>query len=59
MRRILHILTERDRELAGCIIEAQKAETGVQLVIRDIAQGEVDYGELLDQVFEADSVEVW
>ena len=59
MRRILHILTEADGRLADAVIDAQKAETGIQVNVRDITQGDIDYDELLEAIFEADSVQVW
>jgi hypothetical protein len=45
--------------LAASVIDNQKTETGVRLTVIDIANAEVDYDTLLEQIFEADSVEVW
>ena len=59
MRHILHILTETDRGLASSVIDSQKAETGIQVEAVDMASGDVDYDQLLDQIFAADSVQVW
>jgi len=59
MRQILHILTEANRDLASSVIDSQKAETGVQVEVVDMASGDVDYDQLLDQIFAADSVQVW
>ena len=59
MRHILHILTETDRGLASSVIDSQKAETGIQVEAVDMASGDVNYDQLLDQIFAADSVQVW
>jgi len=59
MRQILNILTETNRDLASSVIDSQKAETGVQVEVVDMASGDVDYDQLLDQIFAADSVQVW
>lgn len=59
MRQILNILTQTNRDLASSVIDSQKAETGVQVEVVDMASGEVDYDQLLDQIFAADSVQVW
>ena len=59
MRHILHILTQTERDLAGLVIDAQKTETGVQVSAVDMTSGDVNYDDLLEQIFAADSVQVW
>jgi hypothetical protein len=58
MRSILHIVTQPNPDLVG-IIDAQKAETEVQVQVADLAVSDVDYDQLLEQIFAADSVQVW
>ena len=59
MRQILNILTEANRDLVSSVIDSQKAQKDVQVAVVDLASGDVDYDQLLDQIFAADSVEVW
>lgn len=54
--KILHLITKRD-ELADELIEMQRAECAIE--VRDLARNDVNYGKLLEQVFDADSVQVW
>lgn len=58
MRSILHILTKPEDELTRAVIDAQRAlaDTSVEVVP---LSADADYDRLLDQVFTADSVEVW
>ena len=60
MARIFHMTTREGDELAASVIAAQEAaghETrGVDLTQVD---PEGDYSVLLEEIFEADSVQVW
>jgi hypothetical protein len=58
MRSILHIVTQPNPDLVG-IIDAQKAETGVEVQVVDLAVSDVNFDQLLEQIFAADSVQVW
>jgi hypothetical protein len=57
MRSVLHIFTRED-ELGRSIAEAQSTlpETKVEAVTLSES---ADYDALLDQIFAADSIEVW
>lgn len=59
MRRLLHILTTANDSLAEKIIalETQPAEHPVTIV--DLTKPNPDYGKLLEEIFAADSVQVW
>ena len=57
MRTVLHILTRED-ELARNIVEQQRAlpDTKVEVVTLNDA---TNYNAVLDQIFAAESIEVW
>ncbi len=55
MPRVLHILTRSGDDLAASII----AETPSDATTVDLTAPEPDYAMLLDEVFKADSVQVW
>ena len=58
MRRVLHILTKPDDDLAREAIARQKgADITVEAV--DLTASQPDYKALLEKVFDADSVESW
>lgn len=59
MRAILHIVTRPDDALAAEVIAQQKQE--IELAVRtvDLTKSQPDYDQLLDQIFNADSVQVW
>ena len=57
MPRILHIITHQPDELARAVAAAQESATGVE--VADVTVPEPDYEKLLEQIFAADSVEVW
>ena len=59
MRTILHLLTTPDDALAGKIIELQQANPDHQIQRVDLTGADVDYSALVEQIFAADSVEVW
>lgn len=59
MRHILHIVTDANRETATAIIEAQKGDKEVELEVIDLTAATANYDALLEQIFSADSVQVW
>ena len=60
MRRVLHIVTRPEDPLARMVIDGQNAtELEVVEVPLDDAGPETDYGVLLEEIFKADSVQVW
>ena len=59
MARILHILTRPDDVLAREIIARQKQNPRDRIEIADLTKSGADYGELLEKIFAADSVESW
>jgi hypothetical protein len=59
MRRVLHILSRPDDELSREIISSQQAGGKVEVIIVDLTSPSLDYGQLLQEIFKADSIEVW
>ena len=59
MRTILHILTTPEDALAKKIIESQRANADHKIQKVDLTQNETDYPALVEQIFAADSVQVW
>lgn len=59
MANILHIITGSDDELAQEVIARQRASSENQVVTTDLAGAEVDYRRLLEDIFKADSIQVW
>ena len=59
MRTILHILTMPEDALAKKIIESQRANADHKIQKVDLTQNETDYPALVEQIFAADSVQVW
>lgn len=59
MARILHILTRTDDQLAKGVVDCQKASAIDQVETADLTQEDVDYHKLLEDIFEADSIQVW
>jgi hypothetical protein len=55
MARVLHILTRPGDELAAGIL----AETPPEVVFVDLTAPDPDYAALLEEIFKADSVQVW
>ncbi|MDE2682013.1 MAG: hypothetical protein OSB29_11715 [Verrucomicrobiota bacterium] len=60
MARIIHILTREDDPLPASIIAAQET-TGHETRIIDLTEVDPngDYSILLEEIFAADSVQVW
>ncbi|MGD0812684.1 MAG: hypothetical protein ABSA83_03695 [Verrucomicrobiota bacterium] len=59
MRLLLHILTRPDDALAREIITEQKRDEENQTIVADLTQAQPDYKALLENIFEADSVQTW
>ena len=59
METLLHLLTHDDVSLAEEIIERQRGMAYCRVEVMDLREGESDYGDLLEKIFQADSVEVW
>ena len=59
MRIILHILTRADDDLAQEVIERQQGGGENKVVMADLTQPQPDYKELLENIFAAESVQVW
>ncbi len=62
MKRILHILTnsaDNSDAVAATVIEKQRAEAELEVVVVDVTAGEPDYRDVVHQIFNADSIEVW
>jgi hypothetical protein len=59
MRRILHILTGSSDELAGKIVKLQLESGAYEVVTADLTAPSPDYDELVREIFNSDSVEVW
>lgn len=53
--KTLHLITRRD-ELVAEIIEAERAHASVDVCDLTVS---VDYRELLEKIFTADSIHVW
>jgi|TARA_B100000959_G_C14470059_1_gene414664 hypothetical protein len=60
MARIFHMTTRQGDELATSVIAAQEA-AGHETRVVDLTQVDPngDYSVLLEEIFEADSVQVW
>lgn len=59
MKTLLHILTRPDDPLASEIIDRQRDGGDYNVVVKDLTAGPVDYKELLENIFAADSVQAW
>jgi len=58
MKKVLHVLTREDDELAEAIVVADREADGRTTVV-ELAVTEVDYQHLLEAIFAADSVQSW
>ena len=60
MARIFHMITREDDALANGVIERQEA-AGHETRVVDLTQADPDgdYTVLLDEIYAADSVQVW
>jgi hypothetical protein len=59
MRRVLHILTRPGDTLGPEIIARQKNGLEIQVEVVDLRTAQPDYKELLEKIFDADSIETW
>ena len=59
MRRLLHILTTPDDALADKIISLEAQSPEHQVTIVDLTKPAPDYRKLLEEIFAADSIQVW
>ena len=59
MRAVLHLLTRPNDSLAAEVITLQKAAPELELRVVDLTGAEPDYAKVLEEIFKADSVEVW
>lgn len=58
MNKILHVLTRDGDELAEAIVAADQA-ADVSVIVMRLPPSKVEYQQLLEAVFEADSVQSW
>jgi hypothetical protein len=59
MRKLLHILTKPADELAAELVARHQALAACSVRVVDLTQPVPNYQELLEALFEADSVQVW
>jgi hypothetical protein len=59
MRLLLHILTRPDDPLAREIITRQQGGGENKIVVADLTRPQPDYKELLENIFAAESVQIW
>ena len=59
MRTILHILTKPEDPLARALVDAQRRQPDLRVEVADLTPTEPNYATLLEQIFAADSVQVW
>ena len=58
MKKFLHVLTKENDALASEVLSQQQSPEW-KLEIVDLTQGQPDYANLVEKIFEADSVAVW
>jgi hypothetical protein len=59
VKQILHVLTREKDALARDIIARQQEHQETRIDVVDLTVGPPDYSRLLEQIFTADSVQVW
>ena len=59
MSRLLHILTTPDDALAKAMIDRHRESPGREVRLVDLTKSEPDYLALLEEIFAADSIQVW
>jgi hypothetical protein len=59
MPRILHILTQTPDGWIQSIIRAQQTTPDIDVQVADLTCPDADYDQLLDEIFEADTISVW
>lgn len=56
---VLHMLTRPQDPLPQDVIARQQRDPNLRIDVADLTLPEPDYDRLLDQIFAADSVQVW
>ena len=59
MRKVLHILTRETDADANEVVLRQRAMPDCELETVKLEDGQLDYSNLLQKIFTADSVAVW
>ena len=59
MKRILHIVTRPMEPAVEQLILDQRQCPGQEVLVHRLDQGDPDYRRLLEEVFQADSIECW
>ncbi len=59
MSYLLHILTIPEDALAAQMIPIQREQAGHEVKVVDLTKPDADYRALLEEIFAADSVQVW
>jgi hypothetical protein len=59
MRLLLHILTRPDDGLAREIITRQQSGGENKTIVVDLTKPQPDYKQLLENIFAAESVQIW
>ena len=59
MRRVLCITTSHSDGIAEVVISAEKAQPECAVQTVDLAVPNPDYDRLLDEILQADSIQVW
>ena len=59
MKVVLHVLTKRDDPLARRIVERHRHDPELCVKEADLTGSGTDYGQLLEEIFAADSIQVW
>ena len=58
-QRILHLLTRPEDSIAREVIQHQKSNPELTLLIIDLNTRDPDYSAVVTAVFDSDSVQVW
>jgi hypothetical protein len=58
MRQILHILTKPGDAVAQSVIEAERSMRDTKIEIIELSE-KTDYAALAQEIFKADSIQVW
>lgn len=59
MKTILHILTRENDPLARECMDNERAHAETRVVVLSLTTSNPNYDQLLDQIFEADSISIW
>jgi hypothetical protein len=59
MRTVLHIVTRPNDPLAREIIADQRGDGENKIEVADLTKPQPDYKELLENIFAAESVQIW